>query len=181
MESGVFPTRNGGQKASVPRNPMGLCSASLSNLKKKKKHRQNLWTNSLDTEQQIEQDINPWQRGNQIGEPYDNLLPRDDKLTYHLTDETLTAWREFPAVMQGRYTQQSSAASLSWEDRVQNSERPQWKEFAMQGVERATERPLEICKCTPQNFSWAVIITCIWGKYSRPGEKKPPAVSGRTI
>lgn len=50
--------------------------------------------------------------------------------------------------MQGRYTQQSSAVSLSWEDRVQNSERPQWKEFAMQGVERATERPLEICKCT---------------------------------
>ena len=52
-----------------------------------------------DIEQQIEQDFNPCHRGNQVGEHCDNILPQDDKLTYHLTYDKLTVWREFSAAM----------------------------------------------------------------------------------
>ena len=52
-----------------------------------------------DIEQQIEQDFNPCHRGNQVGEHCDNILPQYDKLTYHLTYDKLTVWREFSAAM----------------------------------------------------------------------------------
>lgn len=45
--------------------------------------------------QQIDQDLDLRERGNQVGEPYDNLLPGVNKLTDHLTYDKFTAWREF--------------------------------------------------------------------------------------
>lgn len=54
--------------------------------------------------QQIDQDIDLRERGNQVGEPYDNLLPGVNKLTDHLTYDKFTAWREFLGCKAGRVT-----------------------------------------------------------------------------